>query len=154
MPRATIDRTKLHHHNLKSLPEGYVKLRQLSYSEMMQRRDIASKMGWETRQTRKGNSNEETVKALMEAMNRATMEFEFKNCIVEHNLEDANGVLLDFTNPRSYADLDPKIGAEIGKYIDELNQEDDDEDLKESPLAPSFSSDNELETQNGNSGES
>lgn len=144
MPRGTIDRTNLHHFDLKSLPGGFVKLRQLSYSEMMTRRDLASKMGWETRQSRKGSQAEESVKAVMEAMNKAVMEYEFGNCIVEHNIEDANSQLLNFRNPESFQDLDPKIGAEIGRYIDSLNQEGDEEDLNGSKNAATLSLEEEL----------
>jgi hypothetical protein len=53
------------------------------------------------------------------------MEFEFKNCIQDHNLEDDNGAKIDFNNPMSYRILHPKIGAEIAAAIDKLNQEDE-----------------------------
>ena len=61
----------------------------------------------------------------MEVVNVAIMEFEFKNCIVDHNLEDDDGNLLDFSNPMSLSILNPKIGSEIDRYIEELNQEDE-----------------------------
>lgn len=142
MPRATIDREETFHYDLKTLPSqngdkgGYVELRRMSYHQMMQRRDIAAKIGWEERRTTGRQSNkrgEETIKAMMEVMNVATMEYEFKHSIVSHNLEDSNGNLLNFENPESFRNLDPKIGAEIGKYIDDLNQEIDEDELENFP---------------------
>jgi hypothetical protein len=148
MPRATIDREEIFHYDLKTLPSengtpgGYVDLRRLSYHQMMQRRDIAAKIGWEERRsTGKGKRpQDETIKAMMEVMNVATMEYEFKHSIVQHNLEDSSGNLINFENPESFRNLDPKIGAEIGKYIDDLNQETDEDELENFPTVskPSF----------------
>ena len=150
MPRATIDREETFRYDLKTLPSengslgGYVVLRRLSYHQMMQRRDIAAKIGWEERRASRGKAKqEETIKAMMEVMNVATMEYEFKNSIVSHNLEDANGSLIDFTNPETYKSLDPRIGGEIGKYIDDLNQELDEDELENFPTAPKQSSGDE-----------
>jgi len=150
MPRATIDREETFRYDLKTLPSengslgGYVVLRRLSYHQMMQRRDIAAKIGWEERRASRGKAKqEETIKAMMEVMNVATMEYEFKNSIVSHNLEDANGSLIDFTNPETYKSLDPRIGGEIGKYIDDLNQELDEDELENFPTASKQSSGDE-----------
>lgn len=139
MPRATIDLEETFRYDLKTLPAqngdlgGFVVLRRLSYHQMMQRRDIAAKIGWEERRAtggKKQQKGEETIKAMMEVMNVATMEYEFKHSIVEHNLEDSNGNLLNFGNPETFRSLDPKIGAEIGKYIDDLNQELTEDELE------------------------
>lgn len=149
MPRATIDIEETFRYDLRTLPSnngsmgGFVVLRRLSYHQMMQRRDIAAKIGWEEKQTTGRNrrkNEEQTIKAMMEVMNVATMEYEFKHSIVEHNLEDSSGNLLNFANPESFRNLDPKIGAEIGKYIDDLNQEFDEDELENFPIAskPSF----------------
>lgn len=148
MPKATIDREETFRFDLKTLPAnngdmgGYVVLRRLSYHQMMQRRDIASKIGWEERRSRGRKNEDESVKAMMEVMNVATMEYEFRHSIVEHNLEDEAGRLIDFQNPESYKNLHPAIGAEIGKIIDALNPSEDDieVDLENFPIVskPSF----------------
>lgn len=143
MPRATIDTEETFRYDLKTLPAqngdmgGFVVLRRLSYHQMMQRRDIAAKIGWEEKRStgKRTNQGDETIKAMMEVMNVATMEYEFKHSIVEHNLEDSNGNLLNFNNPESFRNLHPKIGAEIGKYIDDLNQEADEGELENFPTA-------------------
>lgn len=149
MPKATVS----HDHQrfeLETLPGGFVLLRQLSYYEMMHRRDIAAKLyteqkvetGKSRRERRAKGANqptEEMIRSQLEIMNVAIMEFEFSNCIVDHNLEDDNGAKLDFNNPMTFRVLHPKVGAEIGRYIDELNQEDED-DVGPLPNAPSSSS--------------
>lgn len=150
MPRATIDTHETFRYDLKTLPSengdlgGYVILRRLTYHQMMQRRDIAAKIGWEEKRTTgkasKNRKNDETIKAMMEVMNVATMEYEFKHSIIEHNLEDSSGNLLNFENPESFRNLHPKIGAEIGKYIDDLNQELDEDELENFPGASKQSS--------------
>jgi hypothetical protein len=56
--------------------------------------------------------------------------YTFKNCIVDHNITDPNGVLLDFTKPQTLRMLAPNVGVEIERLIDELNAEDEaDEEL-------------------------
>ena len=123
MPRATVS-TETFHKELKSLPGGFVELRQLSWAEMMKRRDIASRMYADV-STKQGGATQETIRQYMEVVNVAIMEFEFKNCIVDHNLEDDDGNKLDFSNPMALQILNPKIGSEIDRYIEELNQEDE-----------------------------
>jgi len=140
MPRATVS-TETVRIDLATCPGGFVELRTLSYYEMMQRRDIMARIS--TEQTG-GTSRNRNTKQIMEMMNAAVTQFEFENCIRTHNLEDENGVLLDFRNPLALRSLDPKIGAEIGRKIDELNKDDDAEDLDSSPIAAtSFSQDGE-----------
>jgi len=64
--------------------------------------------------------------------NREITRFEFKNCIVSHNLEIQVGEgtrLLNFDNPEDFNCLDPRVGSEIEKYISDMNQfEDDDQE--------------------------
>jgi hypothetical protein len=122
MPKATIS-TETFHKDLKSCPGGYVELRQLSWAEMMKRRDIASRMYADVKTNQA--SMQDTIRQYMEVVNVAIMEFEFKNCIVDHNLEDDEGNQLDFSNPMSLSILNPKVGSEIDRYIEELNQEDE-----------------------------
>lgn len=146
MPKATVSQ-ETERHDLQTCPGGYVELRQLSYYEMMHRRDIAAKLYTEQKVQRRGQprdrqgrkSEPETMRAQLEVLNVAIMEYEFAKSIVNHNLEDDDGHLLDFTNPLAFHRLDPKIGQEIGRYIDDLNQE-EEEDLDPFKPAPSSSS--------------
>lgn len=130
MPRATVI-TDTIRKELKSCPGGYVELKQLSYSEMLARRDIVTRMSM-----RQGGDDKINV----ELANLEANRFSFRNCIVDHNLEDDNGRKLDFSLPNTLAILDPKVGVEIERYIDELNQDDEEEELADFTMpASSFS---------------
>src|SRR4051794_31335282 len=125
MPVGTVTQ-ELIHKDLKSLPpDGFVKLKQLSFDQLLERRDKAMKMKMEAKQNRKKSD-----KALIEfesAMQWARF-FEFSNCIADHNIQDDQGQLLNFSNPITLKILDPKVGAEIEKYIEELNMDEEDDD--------------------------
>ncbi len=137
MPKATVSHEHIRY-ELKTCPGGFVTLRTLSFHEMMQRRDVASRLWAEFGEGkgRKKKQQDEAARAQLEVMNVAVMEFEFKNCIVDHNLEDENGKPLDFNNPMSLRVLDPKIGQEINRYIEELTQEEDEDDVDPLLSAP------------------
>lgn len=146
MPKATVD-PELHHRDLKTCPDGYVKLRTLSFHEMEMRKDIAGRMYQEqsAADARKGKTqDEEMLRAYFESMNVKVTEFEFRNCIVEHNLfvDDAETQLINFDKPMHTWKLDPKIGEEIVKYITELTQIDED-DVAPLPMSLSSSSSTE-----------
>jgi hypothetical protein len=104
---------------LKTCPEGYVVLRQLSYSEMLARRDMVTRMSMQ-----QGKNND---KINVELANLEANRYSFGKCIIDHNLEDDQGHKLDFGNVMTLQVLDPKVGVEIERYIDELNQEAEDE---------------------------
>jgi hypothetical protein len=125
--------------DLKSLPpDGFVMLRQLPYWDVLERRDGASKASMESVKRKPGQSREDTTKLSIETFQTWERAYIFKNCIVDHNITDDKGVLLDFTKPQTLKMLNPKIGMEIERYIDELNSE-DDEDIEDFPSAASIS---------------
>jgi len=111
---------------LKTLPEGFVVLRQLTYGEQIKKQQMAAKMTFEGQGKGFGGGE-------FEFFQRKVTEFEFATCIIEHNLEDADGKTLSFTDPRSLDVLDPRIGSEISHYISEMNDFQEDVDfLRES----------------------
>lgn len=118
MPRATVDKTRTTRHELKSLPEGFVVLRPLSYGEMIERQEMAADFAFKA----DGRQKQQSTEAVVKMMQMKVTQFEFARCIVEHNLEDENGVLLNFSHPQVVGTLDPKVGEEISKLIDSLNQ--------------------------------
>ena len=145
MPKATVD-PEVHHYDLQTCPGGYVELRALSFHEMESRKDIAGRMYQEEKvnrvRGRKVPQNEEEIlRAYFEAMNVKVTEFEFRNCIVEHNLfvDDAETQKIDFSKPMHTWKLNPKIGEEISKYIAKLTQIDED-DIGPLPMQLSSSS--------------
>lgn len=145
MPKATVnpETTRV---DLKTLPEGFVVLRTLSFHEMELRKDIAGRMYQEekvanVKKGRKGRDDDEMMRAYFESMNVKVTEFEFRNCIVDHNLfvDDAETQLIDFSKPMHTWKLDPKIGEEISNEITKLTQIDED-DVSPLPHALSSSS--------------
>jgi hypothetical protein len=121
MPKATVSQ-ELHHRDLRTVDGGYVKLKQLSFDQMLERRDKAMRMTMESQ----AGAIRPTSKIDLESAMQWTRYFEFSNCIVEHNLEDDNGTQLNFGNPMTLRILDPRVGQEIERYIEELNQEDEE----------------------------
>jgi hypothetical protein len=131
MPRATVDPGYNERIELKSCPAlngedaGFVVLRRMTYETYLERREIAANVEVEGGMGKKKNVDQKT---LIHAMQRKVAHLEFAECIVEHNLEDANGNLLDFTRASTLKVLDPRIGEEIGSHIDRMNQFDEEED--------------------------
>lgn len=123
MPKATVTQDHIRH-DLKSCPGGFVVLRQLPYGDVLVRRDGAARLSVEQQQA-------DDSRMLIETMQTWAREFEFRQCIVDHNLDDDNGVRLDFNNPFAFRTLDPRIGKEIESLIDELNGESEDDNKED-----------------------
>lgn len=124
MPRATrsVDTERV---ELKSCPGGFVELRQMSYGEFLKRREMAAQMEIESS---KGKTRQDEARSIISMMARQTSEFEFKSCIVDHNLEDDNGNELDFSKSATIDILDPRVGEEINTHIERMNQFTEDDE--------------------------
>jgi hypothetical protein len=118
MPRATVDATNTEHYDLKTCEGGFVELRRLSYGEKMKRQEMS--FGAAMKVDRK-QQQAQSAEMVMDMAQTAATEFEFKNCIIAHNLEDDSGNLLDFRSAVHVHMLDPRIGEEIATYIDQMN---------------------------------
>jgi len=123
MPKATVS-SDVEHKDLKSLAGGWVELKRMSYGQKLERTQLATDM--EIEMTR-GSKNQ---KASIDIMQHAVAMFEFKNCVVDHNLfeDDEEKVKINLTTKAGLAMLDPKVGDEIGKLIDDMNNFEEDED--------------------------
>jgi hypothetical protein len=129
MPDVTVDPGQYTRHDLTSAPpDGYVMLRPLPYGMKLTRRDKASKMKMQTEQ---GRGRKATSEIELETLNEWAIAHDFAYCVGEHNLTDKNGTILDFTNPMTLKTLNPKVGSEIEKYLDKLNEDEDDETLED-----------------------
>lgn len=126
MPRATVDINQHQRYDLKSCPGGFVVLRRMNYGEFLQRREMAMQM----KMTSEGKSKNSATEMDLSMAQTKVAQFEFRNCIVEHNLEDHAGTLLDFRQAWTLSQLDPRIGEEIGELIDKMHQFDDAEDVQ------------------------
>lgn len=106
---------------LKSLPGAYVVLRRLTYGQKLQRLEVSSKMSVEM-----GNRKGDT-KGELAMFQFAATRFDFQRCIVEHNLEKTEGVLLDFNQQGDFHMLDPRVGEEISRLLDKMNNFEEEE---------------------------
>lgn len=119
MPNATVTQETVRK-DLKTLPGGYVVLKMMSYGQSLVRKDMMMQMRMEAGQ--KGGG----AKMDISLLNEEVAVFDFANCIVEHNLEDADGNTLDLKSPSAVRMLAARVGEEVGTYINELNQFEDE----------------------------
>jgi hypothetical protein len=124
MPQATINFQKTERHDLKSCPEGFVELRRMSYGEKLSRQQMAMEMAM--REGAKGQADDMVHKVTQTKV----IEFEFANCIVDHNLTDEADQQLDFKKPQSVHSLHPQIGEEISLLIDKMNTFEETDEAK------------------------
>jgi hypothetical protein len=127
MPRATVDTTAVVKKELTTLKDAFVVLRKMPYGAKLQRSSEALKMSM----SMAGGRGKKNTKADVEMLQHASTLFDFKHCIVEHNLEDETGRTLNLSDPKDVNNLDPQVGEELSDLIDELNNFENDEEAKE-----------------------
>lgn len=142
MPVGTIDTSASERKELKSLPGAYIRVRPLPYGMKLERRDKATRMFMESEgapaKGKRGNNNsaDQTSRLELEMLNKWSAFYDFQYCIVEHNITDVKERVLNFTKRMDFESLSPKVGSEIERILDEINNEDedfDDEDFIKSP---------------------
>lgn len=116
MPKATVPSETVRK-ELVSLPDGFVVLKRMSYGDVLFRRGLAQKVEMTQDMRNQG------TKMHIEVGYEALAQFDFSKCIIEHNLEDENGEPLNLHNIAGVKQLDPQVGQEIEKYIDEMHEE-------------------------------
>ena len=115
MPRATTSTEPVRHPLETAPPDGYVELRPMDYGTYLKRRDMAMKMGV-------SGSGSGVEKIDLDILQTEVTMFEFRICIVSHNLEDAKGRKLNLSNATDFIMLDPRVGQEISELITEMTQ--------------------------------
>ncbi len=148
MPEVGYD-NKPKRYDLKTAPpDGYVELRRLPYDEILKRREMATTLSMEqspgarrnSRQDRKSPQDDTPSKIAIELVQLATREFEFANCIVDHNLT-IDSVKVDFSRPKmAFKAVSPEILQEIELILSDLNMETDEDELEDFTPAVSPSS--------------
>lgn len=118
--------------NLQTLPGGYVELKRLTYGQKVQRQEMATENIMKSENTgnrkqRRSNQGPTDTEMAMRVMHRAVAHFDFKNCIVDHNLTDENEKKLNFQDASTLDRLDPRVGDEISQLIDEMNNFEEEE---------------------------
>src|SRR5687768_14839390 len=125
MPRGTVSSEAVRV-ELKSLPGGFVMLKQLPFGQMLTRRDKAARY---LQEVTPGLDGKDISRIQIDVLNEASRLYDFSHCIADHNIEDEDGNKLDFSDKMvamTLQVLDPKIGAEIEREIDKLNRDDTD----------------------------
>ncbi len=105
---------------LKSLPEGFVVIREMTYGEKIYRTGLTGAM-----KILKDTKSDYAGEMAMET-SRITL-WDFANLVVDHNLQDTDGRQLNFRNELDTKKLSARIGDEVGTYIDKLNSFDEDD---------------------------
>lgn len=109
--------------DLKSCPGGYVTLRRMTYGQIVQRRAL-TKLNLLMQGSR---SNSKSVTGEMAMASKEVALFEFAHCIVDHNLEDNDGRVLQLSQESDFNRLDPRVGQEIEQHIGDMNNFEEDE---------------------------
>lgn len=133
MPAAVVNLNSTERHDLKSAPpDGYVVLRKMTYGQKLIRQQNALTINMEMQRQR---SKSGTTKANMEMEALTSALFDFKTCVVEHNLTDDNGTPLNLATDFDVQRLDPRVGEEISTLIDQMNNFEEDEEQGNSGAA-------------------
>lgn len=116
---------------LKTLPEGFVVIKSMTYGQKLTRGDLTSKMKIQASRSSKD------VQGEIDLMQRAVALWEYANLIEDHNIEDVDGRKLNFKDQQDVNKLGARIGEEISTYIGKLNnfEEDDNSELGKSSSA-------------------
>jgi hypothetical protein len=116
-------------YDLKTLPEGYVVVRRMTYGEELQRTEMATKF---TLGGAGASLDKDSFSGALDINTTAVALWDFANLIVDHNITDENENNLNFKNPNDVKRLSSVVGKEIGEAIDEWNAAKDTQDTKNS----------------------
>lgn len=122
MVKATVDIEGIERVDLKTLPEGFVALKRLPYGLVIQRRSMMRM------QVEAGKGRGKGFAGELALADKDFTLFDFKHCIIDHNLEDETGRKLNFQNEHDVNKLDPRVGQEIEEAISNLNDLDEEDD--------------------------
>lgn len=135
MPVVTVNPERYERFDLKSAPpDGFVMLRPLPYGMKLARRGKAVRTMLRSKpvQNRKEALEQDQVFELATEDSWAAAH-DFAYCIGEHNLQNADGSLIDFQRNTEFVIkmLDPRVGSEIEILLDRLNNADDEESFED-----------------------
>jgi hypothetical protein len=126
MPKATVSNST-QTFDLKTCVGGTITLKRMTYGQKLERLELATQQVIKAETDRRGRTNSNNAEMDIKMLQRAATEYDFKHCIVEHNLTDDADAPLDFSNPRAIDILDPRVGDEISGYIGDMNNFDETE---------------------------
>lgn len=96
-------------------PDGFVKLRRMTFGELMTSQDMAYQVSM------KASQDVNNPDMALDISRAKVTEYQFGTCIVDHNLEDDKGRKLSFKSAQDIHLLDSNIGQEIQASIDDIH---------------------------------
>jgi hypothetical protein len=129
MPSAVVTNNISDQIPLKSLPpDGFVVVRRMSYGEELSRSAKATKLlvGGD------GKGSKDNFQGEVDIQTEAIALWDFANLVVDHNCEDVDSRKLNFKNVSDVKKLDARVGKEIGQIIDDFNNVEESDDVKNS----------------------
>ena len=111
---------------LTAPPDGFVIVRRMNYGEELKRSGMAAKL------LMNANKDTKDFQGEIDMQTEEVAYWDFANLIVEHNLQDATGRLLNFKNRADVNMLSGAVGKEVGQIIDDFNAVKDSDDIKNS----------------------
>lgn len=133
-PIVTVDPAEYERFELKTAPpDGYVMLRPLPYGMKLSRRSKATRMMMRQSGTTGKNQPQGEQVFEVESMDEWAVAFDFAYCIGDHNLQNRDGTTIDFSKNTvmKIKMLSPKVGSEIERAIDTLNNDEDEESVED-----------------------
>lgn len=110
---------------LKTVEGGFVEIRRMKYGEKLQRAGF-SRLAIDM------NSRSRDIKGELDMANAEVTYLGFANCIVSHNLfkDPEEQHLFNFASRDDVDSLPGPVGEEIDKYINEINNFEEDDEVK------------------------
>jgi hypothetical protein len=133
VPKVTTSPSETERVDLKSCAGAFVILRKMTFGELNKRDMLLTTMKV-MGGSRKKRASEDSIFGILEGANDKVAQFEFQCCVVDHNffVDDEEKVPFDVRNVMHVNSLDPKVGGEIKRKIEDMNgigdEDDDDED--------------------------
>ena len=112
--------------DLKTCAGGKITLRRMTYGQKLERIELATQQVIKAETDKRGRPTNNSAEMDIKMLQRATAEYEFSRCIADHNLENDDGIKLDFRNSQTLDILDPRVGDEISQYIQDMNNFEED----------------------------
>lgn len=112
-------------HELKSAPGGWVELRTPSHAEVLRRQGMLMTMRMQVTAKKRSEGM-----VLLDKDNLTLAAYDYKTCVVRHNLRRKGGRLFDLSNPVELQSLSTQVGQELDNLIGKLMEFDEDEEGK------------------------
>jgi len=123
MPLATVSRETVGPLYLETVEDGWIKVRKMGYGKHLKRQELAARVSQQMPE--KGSKTKDDRRLDYTMLAEDSQLFVFRECLVDHNLEDENGLKIDLHTRMGIENLDGKVGEEIDKLIDMVNERED-----------------------------